>query len=76
MTTPTIYAIVDSSDLCINTCIWDGVSEWTPPDGCRVVQIPEGTRVGIGWSCVDGQFIAPEPEPEQIEEAQPTEETS
>ena len=57
------YAIINSANLVINVIVWDGLPSWTPPDGCIAVVIPEGSNAGIGWTYVDGEFIAPlEPE--------------
>ena len=53
------YAIIDATTSVINTVIWDGLPSWTPPDGCIAVVIPEGSNAGIGWTYVDGEFIAP-----------------
>lgn len=33
------YIVVQQSDnLIINAIEWDGTAEWSPPDGCFVVQ--------------------------------------
>ena len=37
-----IYAILDSEGKCINRTIWDGVSDWQPPEGCTAVADPDG----------------------------------
>lgn len=52
------YAIVENT-LVINTCVWDGTSDWTPPEGTTAVQIPVDSVAGVGYSYIDGQFIAP-----------------
>jgi hypothetical protein len=51
------YAIVDSETNVINIIVWDGLTEWTPPEGCIAVAIPEGNCVGIGAFYIDGEFI-------------------
>lgn len=56
------YAIVQDNKV-INTCAWDGVTPWTPPEGTQAVEIPEGVVAGVGYSYIDGQFIAPVPTP-------------
>jgi hypothetical protein len=38
--------------------VWDGGSDWTPPDGEQVVL--NDADAEIGWSYVDGEFVAPE----------------
>lgn len=50
-----IYAILDSEGKCINRTIWDGVSEWQPPEGCTAVPDPDG---------VYQIYVEPQPEPE------------
>ena len=52
------YAIVENN-LVINTCVWDGTSDWTPPKGTTAIQIPIDSVAGVGYSYIDGQFIAP-----------------
>jgi len=58
------YAIIDLTGLVVNAIEWDGITPWTPPEGCQAVPLTEG---GIGWSYIDGQFVPP-PEPEEAEE--------
>ena len=36
------YAILDSEGRCINITLWDGKSDWRPPDGCTVVPNESG----------------------------------
>lgn len=36
-----IYAILDSEGKCINRVLWDGQSDWQPPDGCTAVADPD-----------------------------------
>lgn len=51
------YAVIDPSGLVVNVILWDGVSEWQPPDGHQAVPLTKG---GIGWTYVNGQFISPD----------------
>ncbi len=30
------YAVIDQGGNVINIILWDGVAEWSPPDGCTV----------------------------------------
>ena len=53
------YAVIDStSNIVINTVVWDGVAQWSPPDGCIAVQ---SDLAGIGWiyNPQDGSFTPP-----------------
>jgi len=58
------YLIIEDNQV-INTVLWDGVSEWTPPEGTTLVIAP--THVGIGWTKNGSEWIAPErlPEPQE-----------
>jgi len=35
------YAILDSQGRCVNRVLWDGKSDWQPPQGCTAVADPE-----------------------------------
>ena len=37
-----IYAILNSEGICVNRTVWDGVSPWSPPEGCTAVPDDEG----------------------------------
>lgn len=52
------YAIVESG-VVVNIVIWDGVAEWSPNTGQTAVEIKDGDEVGIGYSFIDGEFVAP-----------------
>lgn len=49
--------IVIDSGLVENMIVWDGISGWYPPEGRIAVLNDVGA--GIGWSYIDGVFIAP-----------------
>ena len=53
------YAVIDSSGLIVNVVVWDGQSEWSPPEGCMAVVIPDGAAADIGWTYSQGKFLAP-----------------
>lgn len=52
------YAIVENG-VVVNIVIWDGVAEWSPNTGQTAVEIKDGDEVGIGYSFIDGEFVAP-----------------
>jgi len=52
------YLIIKDNTV-VNAIVWDGVSDWTPPEGTTAVVAPEG--VGIGWTKSGSNWIAPEP---------------
>jgi hypothetical protein len=37
----TQYAILDNTGRCINRVMWDGESDWQPPEGCTAVADPD-----------------------------------
>lgn len=51
------YAVI-ADGIVVNVALWDGVTEWTPGDNLLVVQ---SDTAQIGWSYVDGEFVAPPP---------------
>jgi hypothetical protein len=53
--------LVIKDEQVVNTVLWDGVSDWTSPEGTTVEIAPD--HVGIGWTRVGGEWIAPEPPP-------------
>ena len=58
------YAVINSeTNIVENVTLWDGVVSWTPPEGCYV-QLLDNALAGIDWSFVNGEWIAPTPEPE------------
>lgn len=60
------HAVINSETKIVeNVILWDGVTPWTPPNGC-FVQALTNPYVGIGWSFIGGQWIAPTPNPEII----------
>ncbi|WP_447867172.1 tail fiber assembly protein [Rahnella bonaserana] len=61
------FAIVESA-VVVNIVIWDGVAEWSPNPGQTAVEVKDGNEVGIGYSFIDGKFVAPvQPAPTQEE---------
>lgn len=51
------YAVVDSDGNVVNVVIWDGESDWSPPEDCTV--IPHETA-GRGGTLIDGKYTTPE----------------
>lgn len=49
------YAVVKSG-VVVNVIVWDGVAEWTPPDGCEMI---ESDEVGVGWAWDGNTFSRP-----------------
>lgn len=35
------YAILNSEGHCINRALWDGESDWQPPEGCTALADPD-----------------------------------
>ena len=58
------YAVINTTtNIVENVIVWDGVSDWTPPENHVAVNV-EGIIVGPKWtSNNDGSFTAPESTP-------------
>lgn len=41
--------------IVVNVSLWDGISEWNPEH--NIVEIPEDSHAGIGWSYINNEFI-------------------
>jgi hypothetical protein len=50
------YAHIEDETVT-NVSLWDGETPWDP--GCEIVELPEGSRVGPGWTRVDGEWVEP-----------------
>lgn len=55
---------VIKDDVVINIVVVEKDSGWFPPDGCEIEVIDSAAPIGIGWTRVDGVWIAP-PRPEE-----------
>ena len=53
--------LVIKEEKVVNIVVWDGVSDWMPPEGTTVLIAPAG--VGIGWTKSGSNWIEPEPAP-------------
>lgn len=40
------YAVVNTNDQIVMRIMWDGVSLWEPPEGCRVMLESEAIAAG------------------------------
>jgi len=54
------YALLDSSGVVTNIVMWDGETDWSPPEGQIAVQ---SDAAGIGWSYANGSFSEPAQQP-------------
>lgn len=56
------YAIVNSSNIVENVCVWDGIEPWVPCHEDDTVVCIDGLSVGIGDTLnEDGTFSKPQP---------------
>lgn len=55
------YALVNKTTSVIeNVIVWDGVTEWTPPDNTETFQLSESDIVHVGGTRnPDGTFSLP-----------------
>ena len=55
------YALINADGLVVNAIVWDGETEYTPPDGLTAVAIPDGVGAGPGWTYDGSDWVAPPP---------------
>lgn len=54
------YAII-KENIVDNIILWDGYSNWEPPQGTFLVQLPEDARVSVGDIMVGlNEFVSAE----------------
>jgi hypothetical protein len=58
------YAVA-ANGVVENIVLWDGESEWSPPEGATAVLIPSATEVNIGYAFDGTNFANPEPVDQQ-----------
>ena len=58
------YAIIKNG-MVINTCVWDGVTEWQPPEDTEVVELSEDNLAGVSYLYADGVFTPPQTSTEE-----------
>jgi hypothetical protein len=56
------YAHVLENGSVWGVSLWDGVSDYTPPDGHTLHELDDDSPVGPGWQLVDGHWVSPEPD--------------
>jgi hypothetical protein len=52
------YAHIEDETVT-NVSLWDGETPWNP--GCEIVELPDDSTVGPGWTREDGEWVAPPP---------------
>lgn len=83
---PEVYILVNSEGICENKFVWDGVSEWTPPENTLISKVSElGIDIPIGKVVkqnlpgfedpIEEELVTEETPPETVvvEETAPTE---
>lgn len=53
-----VYAIINTDGLVVDVQLWDGATDWTPPEGMEAV-LCEETGCGIGSTYKNGTFSPP-----------------
>ncbi|WP_312624965.1 tail fiber assembly protein [Scandinavium sp.] len=64
-----IFAVIDPSGVIINTVLWDGETEWQPPEGVSVVLCENESDCIIGGTYDGRTFYPPTPSEESKVEA-------
>ena len=63
------YALINDQNIVSNLVLWDGETEWTPPNGLQPLNV-ENIECAIGWVYDGSVFtkpevvVVPEPTPE------------
>lgn len=57
------YAHINADGLVVNVSLWDGVTEYNPPEGITMINVDD-VPCGPGWTYDGTTFIAPLPEPD------------
>ena len=61
----TRYALVRGEEIT-NVVLWDGdESTWSPPEGTRAVEVPDGWPVDTRWTYDGESFVEPAPPEEE-----------
>lgn len=60
------YLIVDGNGIVINAVDWDGISEWSPPQGCQAIMNDQSNAqdiftMGDSWDGNSFQHAMPPP---------------
>lgn len=63
------YAMVQNG-VIVNIIDWDGITPYTPPEGCELHKLE--SFADIGWSWVDGVPVDPNPLPSSSEPVAPS----
>ena len=61
------YAAVSEDGTVFTVLLWDGVEEYTPPEGHTLHQLEDDSPVGFGWALRNGNWVDERPEPEEPE---------
>ena len=56
------YIIVSAEGVVLNACEWDGIADWSPPDGCTAVKHGSAQT---GDTYIHG-VVTPAPVPEPV----------
>lgn len=52
------YMVIDN-DKIINIVNWDGQSDWSPPNGAKIVKMNDDEIYGVGGKFVDNEYVPP-----------------
>ncbi len=61
------YAILNAQGQCINRVLWDGESDWQPPEGCTAVPDPDNLLQIYAESQSEPEAAPPAPQPRWVE---------
>ena len=64
------YALINSANIVVNMCLWDGITEWNPGndnDGNPLTAVPDTDppTANYGLLYQDGQFVTAPIQPQE-----------
>lgn len=64
------YAVIDPDGFAVNCVDWDGLADWSPPDGHTIVELTEDHEYQHGWKLIEGRLtdMSPKHTPEPVVE--------
>jgi hypothetical protein len=51
-----LWAVIEDGKV-VACVVWDGIADWSPPEGSTLVSLADHPYAGIGWDYTDGDFI-------------------
>ena len=63
------YAHVLEDGTVWGVSLWDGVTDYTPPEGHTMHKLADDSPIGAGWALRHGEFVDERPDPGEFDDA-------